>query len=217
MPCSKFGAVVLSCIVLGCLPAAAMAEAASNLSASSGAGLSPVFTRAVDSAMRDFASAIPATPPVAVGTNAADTAPDAGHAQRQALATQLMDLDGTSAAAAAMADKIAPMINMALQSEPNLRSLPAADQAKISEYMSDEFKSYFIPQLLVLVANYYADQFSEDELQTLVATFKTPTMQKYVSVRSSADENMQAQGQTLARDTAMRAMQRYIAWKKAGN
>jgi hypothetical protein len=213
------GATALAGMILFCLPPmAAMAEAPAQAgpAATSSSGLDPIFARAIDTAMRNFADAVPpSAPPVAEGVNAAATADEPGRAQRQTLAGQLIELDGTKAAADNTAQQIAPMVNMALQSEPNLRAMPAADQAKISALMSEEFQTYFIPQLLVQVTDYYADHFTMDELQSLVATFQAPTMRKYVSVRGSSEKNMEAQTTALAQQTAVRALQRYIAWKKA--
>lgn len=213
---SKLAATLFSCAVLCAMPVAALAQTPVRPAASD-RGLSPALTRSIGTAVRNFARAMPATPPVAEGTNAAATAPDAGRAQRLALANQLIDLDGSRTAITGVADQIAPLISMGIQGEPGLSNLPAADKAKISEFMTDEFKTYFLPQLLVVIADYYADQLTTEELQSLVATFQTPVLRKYVGVQASVDGAMDARTDVLTQETAIRAMQKYMDWKKHPN
>lgn len=151
--------------------------------------------------------------PVALAaTPAAQTSPD--YQQKLTLAKEVIRLEGTEERMKVVMDDLINLMTKAIAADTNVAALPKVERDKLIEFLIDDFKTNFLPELLDTYAKSMADYYTVEELQALVEVYKSPVMQKHIRFATNAQMTLRKDGERLGQDMAKRAVTRWLEWRK---
>jgi len=141
-------------------------------------------------------------------------AQDAGTAKRLELGQQLIDLAGVKDGIAQMLDQIAPgLTQLAQQANPGKEKEVAE---VMTQFIVPKMKEN-LPEALRQCAVVYADHFTEDELNQLIAFYQSPLGRKLVHEQPAMSRELSRFGAAWARKAAQQAIHEYAnEFKKRG-
>ena len=139
---------------------------------------------------------------------------DTATAKRVELGAKLIDLAGTKDRMAQMLDQIMPgLIKLVQQANPG-------KEKEVSEVMTQYIVPKMkqnLPEALREGAVVYANHFSEDELNQLIAFYQSPIGRKLVQEQPAIAQEMGRFGAAWAQKTALEAIREYAdEFKKRG-
>ena len=141
-------------------------------------------------------------------------AQDADTAKRLELGQQLIDLAGAKDGIAQMLDQIAPgLIQLVQQANPGKEKEVAE---VMTQYIVPKMKEN-LPEALRQCAVVYANHFTEDELNQLIAFYQSPIGRKLVQEQPGMSRELARFGTAWAQKAALQAIREYAdEFKKRG-
>lgn len=151
-------------------------------------------------------------PAALAATTASQTSPE--YQQKLTLAKEVIRLEGTEERMKVVMDDLIGLMTKAIAADPNIAALPKVEREKLIEFLVEDFKTNFLPELLDAYAKSMADYYTVDELQALVEAYKSPVMQKHVRFATNAQTALRKDGERLGQEMAKRAVARWLEWRK---
>jgi hypothetical protein len=141
-------------------------------------------------------------------------AQDANEAKRLELGQQLIDLAGAKNSIAQMLDQIAPGLTQLVQQANPGKEKEVAEV--MNQFIVPKMKEN-LPEALRECAVVYANHFSEEELQQLIAFYQSPLGRKLVQEQPAMSQELARFGTTWAQNAALQAIREYAnEFKKRG-
>jgi len=134
--------------------------------------------------------------------------PHVAFAESMELARRLVEVSQGETIMQQMFNALTPQImSLALNKDPNLND---EKKAKIEGVMKEELDAA-IPEFLEQTAKIYASNFTEDELQDVIAFYESPTGKKFQGLAPQLMQESMQHGQALGQNVGQRAIERLKA------